>query len=169
MEVSPEIMGMLEPLNSGLNLVALHPTGSRFMCSPPVMDTDIDFVVLVQDLDAAHTTLTADGWEKCEAAREQEVPPQAESLSLNDLWLADVQERTGALSGVEALTYDELGDFVAYRRGPYNLILCEDRCFYMKYCAATLLCAKLNLLDKAERVALYASIIKDEPYLGRVA
>lgn len=166
MEVSPEIMGMLEPLNSGLNLVALHPTGSRFMCSPPVMDTDIDFVVLVQDLDAAHTTLTADGWEKCGAPQEQEEFPQPEPFTVNELWRAHVQQ---ALQAESDSTYDELGEFVAYRRGQYNLILCEDRCFYMKYCAATLLCAKLNLLDKAERVALFASVVKGEPYLGRVA
>ena len=141
-ELVNQIREMLSPLDNALNLVAFSPTGSRFMCDPPVMDTDIDFVVLVVDHDAASELLMADGWVKCEGDSSDDE---------------------------ESSSYDELCEFSAYRKDNFNLIVCDDRAYYVKYCAATLLCAKLNLLNKAERCALFHTIIKGESYVGRVA
>ena len=139
-EVIDQVREMLSPLDNAMNLVAFSPTGSRFMCDPPVMNTDIDFVVLVVDHDAAAESLLANGWTKCE----------------------------GENSDEENSSYDELGEFSAYRKDNFNLIVCDDRAYYIRYCAATLLCTKLNLLDKAERCALFQTIIKGESYVGRV-
>ena len=140
-ELVNQIREMLSPLDNAMNLVAFSPTGSRFMCDPPVMDTDIDFVALVVDHDAASEVLTANGWTKC----------------------------VGENSDEEDSSYDELGEFSAYRKDNFNLIICDDRAYYVKYCAATLLCTKLNLLDKAERCDLFQTIVKGESYVGRVA
>lgn len=139
-ELVNQMREMLSPLDNAMNLVAFSPTGSRFMCDPPVMDTDIDFVVLVVDHDAASEVLTANGWAKCVGENSDEED-----------------------------SYDELGEFSAYRKDNFNLIICDDRAYYMRYCAATLLSTKLNLLDKAERCALFQTIIKGESYVGRVA
>lgn len=38
-----------------------HPTGSRFICDPPVMDTDIDYVCLSRGT-IYQTELFLDGW-----------------------------------------------------------------------------------------------------------
>lgn len=140
-ELVTQMREMLSPLDNAMNLVAFSPTGSRFVCDPPVMDTDIDFVVLVVDHDAASEVLTANGWAKC----------------------------VGESSDEEDSSYDELGEFSAYRKDNFNLIICDDRAYYMRYCAATLLSTKLNLLDKAERCALFQTIIKGESYVGRAA
>ena len=139
-ELVNQMREMLSPLDNAMNLVAFSPTGSRFMCDPPVMDTDIDFVVLVVDHDAASEVLTANGWAKCVGENSDEED-----------------------------SYDELGEFSAYRKDNFNLIVCDDRAYYIKYCAATLLSTKLNLLDKAERCALFQTIIKGDSYVGRVA
>jgi hypothetical protein len=39
------------------NLVSFQETGSNYICNPPVINTDIDYIVLVNDLEKAHTTL----------------------------------------------------------------------------------------------------------------
>lgn len=39
-----------------------HPTGSSYTCDPPVTDTDIDTVVLVNPLVDYHDILLKDGW-----------------------------------------------------------------------------------------------------------
>lgn len=44
-----------------------HPTGSNYICNPPVTTTDIDFVCLLNegDLKVAKAFAIADGWELC--------------------------------------------------------------------------------------------------------
>lgn len=51
-----------------------HLTGSNYICDPPVTDTDIDFVCLVNegDLKVAKAFAIADGWELC--GKEYETP-----------------------------------------------------------------------------------------------
>jgi hypothetical protein len=39
-----------------------HPIGSRYICSPPPMDTDIDTLFLVPDLEIAQQALEDEGW-----------------------------------------------------------------------------------------------------------
>lgn len=42
----------------------LHPTGSRYICDPPVMNTDIDFIVLVGEMAIAVLDLVSAGWKR---------------------------------------------------------------------------------------------------------
>jgi hypothetical protein len=39
------------------------PTGSAYICDPPVKDTDEDYVVLVEEFSQAARLLEAQGWE----------------------------------------------------------------------------------------------------------
>ena len=41
------------------------PTGSNYICNPPVTDTDIDYMFLVHNLQETKTTLLNDGWTLC--------------------------------------------------------------------------------------------------------
>lgn len=41
------------------------PIGSRYVCDPPVMDTDRDTLFFVNDVPTAETTLLRDGWTPC--------------------------------------------------------------------------------------------------------
>lgn len=43
-----------------------YPTGSRFICTPPPMDTDNDTVILVHSLAKAEALLLADEWKVCD-------------------------------------------------------------------------------------------------------
>lgn len=47
------------------NLVSWHPTGSRFICDPPPMDTDEDTMILVEEgaLEYAVNDLKNQSWE----------------------------------------------------------------------------------------------------------
>ena len=42
-----------------------HPTGSRYICNPPVMDTDNDTVILVNGYYNWEEMLPNEGWEDC--------------------------------------------------------------------------------------------------------
>lgn len=35
-------------MNNYPQVISMYPTGSRFTCNPPVMDTDIDYLILVE-------------------------------------------------------------------------------------------------------------------------
>lgn len=43
----------LHQLKALLPVASIHPTGSRYVCNPPVMNTDIDFVIYSQSSVAA--------------------------------------------------------------------------------------------------------------------
>lgn len=42
-----------------------HPMGSRYVCDPPVMDTDKDTLILVAEMVPAVTALLNEGWTMC--------------------------------------------------------------------------------------------------------
>lgn len=46
-------------------VILSHPIGSRYTCSPPVMNTDRDTLILVSDIPTAEAYLLADGWSIC--------------------------------------------------------------------------------------------------------
>lgn len=46
-----------------------------------------------------------------------------------------------------------------HRHGDTNLIITNDRAYYMKFVAATQVCRKLNLLDKNDRVMVFRAIL----------
>ena len=106
------------------------PTGSNYICNPPVTDTDIDYMYFVYSIEECTDWLEENGWKKCGS------------------------------NG-----YKQLG-WISYRKGKYNLILTDDMNHYNKFEAATELAKKRNLTRKADRIALFNTIIGYNPTVG---
>lgn len=51
--------------------------------------------------------------------------------------------------------------FYSMRLGSLNLLLTADEDFYRRHRRATALCTRLNLMDKADRVALFQTVLYD--------
>lgn len=130
-------MEVPDPRTIPTDTLAAHPTGSRYTCTPAVLDTDDDWLVLVPNLDKAGDELLAQGFEAC--------------LGLSDPYEIEKQ----------------LWRFRAFRRGSLNLIVTDQREKYLQSVAATLLCAKLNLTDKDDRIELFRAIrFNHDQYTG---
>ena len=118
-----------------LDLVAPHcliltPVGSRVTCNPPPVDTDADFLALVEDMEAFREALfkfefVMDGSELLDAAQ----PP-------------DVADR-----------------FSSYSFGEINIIATCDAAFHRKFLAASSVAKRLNLLNKEDRIALFQAVL----------
>lgn len=108
------------------NVVSSHETGSRYICDPPPTDTDRDVIVLVKDLFAFVDDSQHSGWE------------------------------VGG-SRHEDITEDDFEhfDFVSLVNGELNLIVTQREDWYEAFVAATLEAKRLNLLVKADRIALF--------------
>lgn len=66
-----------------------------------------------------------------------------------------------SLCGAES--YESIGQFVALRNGDYNLIICNDREYYLKWVVARDLCVAISELygnvPKAVRVAVHRVVV----------
>jgi len=105
------------------------PTGSRFICDPPVMNTDEDTVVYVTEdqYPALRNDLIAHGYRV----------PAFSFANYNNL----------------------KGDFISYKKGDVNLIVTWKSDYYDKYVHATLCAKRLNLLNKQDRIKLFEGMI----------
>lgn len=119
--------------------------GSRVTCRPAPTDTDQDVIVLVRHIESS--------------ACKVPMPDQTEAL-------AELGAMCGALAR-DSWTYggsgDQDDDFESWTKGDINLILTADEAFYNRFVAATTVCARLNLLDKDDRKALFRSVLYSEP------
>lgn len=71
------------------------PTGSNYICNPPVTDTDIDQMFLVYDLYRAAEELNQLGWKECRAKTNKDYPTDvmlAFRLGVNNALLTDNEE-----------------------------------------------------------------------------
>lgn len=100
-------------------------TGSRHMCSPPVMDTDEDYLIYTVD----HFMLT--------------------EFIISQGFKAE---------GGDSYEIDDEG-FQSFRRDSVNILVTSDINFYEKFRNATVLCQKLNLLNKVDRISLFQFIL----------
>lgn len=127
-------------------------TGSRVICDPPVLDTDLDYLVYVRDLDEAGWWFSSHHWKNC---------------------FEDWEDKVDKDPGTQADYYTvEIADgarFQAWRRKEVNVIVTDDELLHLRSRAATLLAAQLNLQSKAERIALFRCIKFGETYGGRLA
>ena len=104
--------------------------GSRVTCNPAPTDTDQDVLILVADADAFRQHVY-------------------ESDYLMDG--SFVLDAESPLDG-----YDR---FSSYSKGDINLIVTQDNKFYDRFMAATSVAKRLNLLDKADRIALFQAVL----------
>lgn len=106
------------------------PTGSRIICSPPVMGTDEDWVLLVDNI--------------------------------YDFW--DEVELLGFVHTSEEYEDHEEDPkfFQCWRKGEVNLIVTDKRDFFVRWVYATNKAKELNLLDKADRIALFTKVLYED-------
>lgn len=106
-------------------------TGSREICDPPVMDTDVDFVVFVP---------WTGGY-----------GPQ------DDVFLTAGFRNT---SNEHADDYGRQNSpFETYRCGEVNLIVTWEKFAFDNWRGATSIAKRLNLLDKGDRIALFQGVL----------
>ena len=111
------------------NAISSWKTGSKYICNPPVLDTDDDTIVFVNDLKAAYTELCEDGWK-----------PANESYGSENLdgWFSVKKTMDGLI---------------------HNYIVMDSVSRYQKWVTATELAKKLNLLKKEDRITLFSVIV----------
>lgn len=109
-------------------------TGSRFVCNPPIQDTDFDIVLYVENTERNDIVqlLVGEGW----------VVGGSHRPSSN-----------GAFASVKKTIDGVL----------YNLIIVDDGIAFNRWQAATHLCKKLNLLDKNDRIAIFSAVWGEVP------
>ena len=111
------------------------PVGSRVTCSPPPMDTDEDFLLLVEDLDEAVKKLKEIGFDTG-MTKEQE----DEYVSF---------QRTSG------------GRFKSLRFGDVNYIVTQSAFFFDRFLTATHICKTLNVMDKKQRILIFSGVFGD--------
>ena len=107
------------------------PCGSRVTCDPPPTDTDQDYLVVVPD-------------ESGKVGR-----------------VVDILHENGfAWEGSEH--YQMAADtFMSWRKGDVNLIVTRNPEFARRHKLATAICKRLNLMRKADRIAVFQGVLYD--------
>ena len=117
---------------------AIFRTGSRVICSPAPTDTDDDYLVLA-----------------------------------NSYWCAfDIYDHLEDLgytyNSGEDSAYDNMGSFddeegfMSFKKGEVNYIITPSKEFFTKFGLATLAAKEQNLLNKADRIALFRKFLYGE-------
>lgn len=109
----------------------VEPCGSRVTCSPPPLDTDEDFLVHII------------------GGHEQAVSDTVSTLSEHGFKWEGGQHYQDAARD----------DFMSWRNGDINLIVTAKQEFADRHRAATHVCARLNLLHKPDRIALFQAVL----------
>ena len=110
----------------------ITPVGSRVTCNPAPTNTDQDWLVLVDasKFDAFALALLSDGWEV------------GGSMVPNDVNYLPASQR-----------------FNSFTKGIDNVIATSSPEFHMRFLAASSVAKRLNLLSKADRVALFQAVL----------
>lgn len=107
----------------------IYQTGSSVICDPPVLDTDIDYVICSREKDST------------------KLVEFVQSVGFR-----------GSLADRAKYSLGKEG-FYCLRRGSINLLVTGDYYFYEKFVIATKLAKKLNLLKKEQRIALFQFVL----------
>ena len=121
-----------------MKVLSSHDTGSRVICDPPVMNTDHDILILVDNLCLAMAHYEAHGWTNC--------------LHTGNPY---VEEGNGEM-------------WCAFRKGIENHIITADVPLYLRSVGATLIAKELNLQSKDDRIALFRCLKFGEAYKGEL-
>lgn len=108
------------------------PVGSRITCNPPPMDTDEDFLVLVEDKRDAVEYLK---WLGFEYSADPERVAEYERLNETSQW-----------------------SFTSLVFGDVNYIVTDSPFFFERFLTATHICKTLNLLNKADRILVFEGV-----------
>lgn len=136
-------MSLKNKFEQYFSAISVYPTGSRYTCTPPVMDTDEDYLVLVEDFNKVYYKLISpfSDWEDC--------MPQGSPEFIQ----AYTDERQYGIS------------WNAFRKGQINIMITGDMHWYLASVAATELCRKLNIQSKEQRIRIFRHLKYGEPVL----
>lgn len=114
------------------------PVGSRVTCNPVPLDTDEDYLCMAKPLDEMgesylDSVLTDDGW------------------------------RLGGSKPTDETTVKADEQFWSYTKGEINLIITRSPVFFTRFLAATSVSKRLNLMVKADRIALFRAVLYGNP------
>lgn len=110
------------------NILAQELTGSRVICNPPPIDTDLDVVVLVKDLYEFVDDSQKRGW--------------------------DIGGSRGP--NFEPGFFEDC-DFCSITSGTLNLICTQRPEWYERFVAASVVATRLNLMHKCCRITLFSA------------
>lgn len=80
------------------------------------------------------------------------------ALVAGDGW-ADALWASGFTLNTDSELYDDCPDFYAWRAGEFNVICVEEPEMYRRWVDATEQAKALNLLEKADRIALFQKVL----------
>lgn len=125
---------MQEEINDLLKAaIKWQPVGSRVTCNPAPTDTDQDILVLVSEDRAM--------------------------FFIDEMNAAGFDVELGEGYAEDALNAGEDNRFQSYRLQDTNLVVTIDPYFYDRFVAATSVAKRLNLLEKADRIALFQAVL----------
>lgn len=113
----------------------VEPCGSRVTCFPPHQNTDADYLVFVT------------------SGKAQDVSNVVSLLQGNGYQWEGASEHYQDVAGV---------GFMSWRKDDVNLIVSASRDFVRRHRAATAVCKRLNLSEKADRIALFKAVLYGE-------
>jgi len=118
-----------------VSVLGWQATGSGYICNPPVLDTDQDFVLYSVDLRTARKELEALGY----------------TYSVKDV----EKYKLGKTD-----PFQMYNSFDAYRHpeNNHNLIVVNKATDFTRWKVATLVAKELNITDKALRIMLFRAI-----------
>jgi hypothetical protein len=120
---------MLTVLDSGTIIV---PVGSRVTCSPPPMDTDEDFLLLVDDIQISVKNLKEMGFSS-----------------------GMTPEQEAEYEGLQRVSGSR---FKSLRFGVTNYIITDSHFFFERFLTATHICKTLNLMEKSQRIMVFNGV-----------
>lgn len=113
------------------NVLISMRTGSSYICNPPVEDTDVDYVLLVDNIQGIGAALLAEGWRNClDDAKDACTLPKDSKHSPR----------------------------LIVRKDEYNLIIVDSSESFNIWRISTDLAKRFNLLVKEDRVDLFSAI-----------
>ena len=118
------------PNSMGIEFLAKHHTGSSYICDPPVTDTDIDVIVLVQSMEKEVAMLQSMGW-MLKSDKSRKYKKAYPDSRFTPLWL-----------------------------GQFNLLVTDCAEHYHDFVTATKICKAMNVKDKQHRITIFEAIVK---------
>lgn len=133
------LFNQLEELNCSAEMC-----GSRVTCNPPIMDTDVDYLIQILAPNRGD-----------EPSQEQ-ISNVVQTISSFGFML-DCNEhyQSSAVTG-----------FMSFKLDGVNLLVSANAPWCTRHRAATTLCKRLNLMHKPDRIAVFQAVLYANIHLG---
>lgn len=120
------------------HIVRWAAVGSRVTCNPAPVDTDADFLIHLAEKEFEGNSI--------------------------QLFREELEHWGWEIGGSMPLdadhgNYPPETKFTSFTRGEINLIVTENALFFQRFMASTAVCKRLNLLEKADRIAVFQAVL----------